>query len=186
MKTVSSIIPLGVIAICILIYFYYISPTIGEVKALSMKNDEYNGILLKAQELAAKRDAILNEYNSIPQADLDKLSKIIPADFNSTLFVNDLNNLAVQNGLSVKNMKYTELGAGDSGVIDGTLPPFKTYIVQLSVKGPFLQFIKFLNALETNIRLIDVNTLSIRYAKDEKATVDSSEYSLEVNVYALR
>src|SRR6185295_4215415 len=108
----------------------YINPAVSDAKGLSNKNEEYSIILSKAQELAQKRDEVMTQYNNIPQADLDKLNKIIPTTFDSVLFANDLNNLAVQYGLSIKSIKASSADpVGQDGVTDGSQSPFKTNIV---------------------------------------------------------
>src|SRR3990167_2596777 len=93
-NNMKSSLPFIIIAICIGLYFLYISPTITDVQALRDQKAEYTNVLEKVQEIKEMRDAVSATYNNIPSADLNRLSKIVPERFNSTLLANDLNNLA--------------------------------------------------------------------------------------------
>src|SRR5258708_4312003 len=101
-------LPITLIVISLGMYFLYISPTVAEIKALNLKKAEYNTALVSASELKAKRDQVLIDYNNISSGDIDRLNKIIPEQFNSVLFANDLNTVASSYGLLVKDFKADE------------------------------------------------------------------------------
>ncbi|MCX6702235.1 MAG: hypothetical protein NTX96_03535 [Candidatus Zambryskibacteria bacterium] len=181
-------LPLITIGICIGTYFIYISPTVSEVKGLSLKKANYDEVLLKSKELKDKRDAVLIDYNNISNADIDKLNKIIPEIFNSVLFANDVNAMASGNNLVVKDFKIDPQRTEDRDLMINQQKsnPYKTTIITFRLVGQYGQFVKFLTALESNLRLIDVVNLSIKTIGGQKSTDNSLEYLLEMNTYSLR
>lgn len=167
----------------------YISPTISDIKALSAKKAEYENVLSKAKEISAQRDTILAEYNNIPEAQISKLNKIIPDSYDSVTFANDINNLALKNGLTIKSLKDSLTAPSDRNVVvvdSGTPSLFQTNRVTIVLSGGYDQFTSFLSNLETSLHLTDVSSLSVRAVQDAKSSVNSFEFKLEVLVYSLK
>lgn len=174
----------------------YIDPTINDVRALMAQKAEYDNVLEKARELQEKRDAILAEYNSISQEDLDKLNKLVPQTFDSVFFLNELNIIASKYGLTLSSYKENTGGsATDRAAVveEGPEIPYVTNKISIKVTGPYPQFLSFLEEVETNLRLVDVSSLSIKNTQQIQRTatggvsqVGGMEYLLDLNTYSLR
>ncbi len=176
------------IALSIGIYFMYISPGVGEINALNAKKTEFEQVLLRAKELNDKRDTILTQKNNIPADELDKLNKIIPNTYDSVAFVNDMNNLAAQNGVTLKTSQDVVATEGTGAIVADTaaVSPFKSNTVNFSVIGTYDNFLRFLTSLESSLRLVDVKSLNIKASTDSKTgQVTGYEYKLEIAVYSL-
>jgi Tfp pilus assembly protein PilO len=181
------ILPIIIIALCVGMYFLYISPTALEIKSLAVKKAEYDNVLEKAREIKAKRDAVLADYNSITEDEITRLNKIVPSNFDSVLFVNDLNAAAGKYGMVVQDYKTNEPEANNrEGITEPTSEVYRTTTVTFKLVGPYSQFIKFLNDIESSLRLIDLTSLAVAPIKDKNPRVDSLEYVLEVKTYSLR
>ena len=182
------ILPLTIITICIGMYFIYISPSVSEVKALSLKKANYDEVLLKSRELKAQRDDVLIDYNNISLANINKLNKIIPEIFNSVLFANDVNALASRNNLVVKDFKVDPQRTEDRELMlsQQNKNPYKTTVVTFRLVGQYGQFVRFLVDIESNLRIADVTKLSIRTVGGQRSTDNSLEYLLEINTFSLR
>lgn len=182
----NSYTTLLLLTLSIGLYFMYVSPTLSEIKGLSAKKAEYDDVLLKASELSSKRDAILAEYNSIPEEDIEKLNKIITDEYVSESFANDINNLALNHGLAVKSIRdnpsiNTEIELDGAAQI-----PFKKHSVRVDMSGSYESFVSFLSDVETSLRLMDVNTLSIVATKSGENSISGYEFKLEIIVYSLK
>jgi Tfp pilus assembly protein PilO len=182
------ITPFIVIAICIGMYFFYISPTAMEVKALSLKKAEYNTVLEKSRELMIKRDEVLGNYNAISDTNIARLEKVIPETFDTVLFANDLNGMASQYGMTVKDLKVNEpkTEVRDTIINSSKNKTFKTTAVGFKVSGSYAQFTKFLESLESSLRIVDVVGLHIQSGANTKGSESPLDYTLEVNTYSLR
>ncbi len=179
--------PFIIIAISIAVYFVYISPTIDSVKLFRLQKSEQSNVLLKTREVAAKRDAILVDYNNISASDIDKLNKIVPDTFNPVLFANDISGIASAYGLVMKDFKVNEpkTEIRDAIVNRPKGETYKTTVVTLRLQGQYSQFIKFLANLDLSLRLVDVASLSIKPIGLQNSSSSSLEYLLEMNTYSL-
>lgn len=181
----KSFIPFIVIGICIGMYFMYISPSYAEMKGLMVKKADYTDALSKADELKEKRKTILAEYESIDPADRERLDRIVPDVTDNVEVVTNINFIASMYGMTVRGIKIAEPQAQDRVIIADASKAnsYKTVKITFSVNGPYAEFMKFLTDLESNSRLFDVTSLSIK-TKDEKIGI--FDYTLEVSAYSLK
>ncbi len=183
----KSFLPFIVIGICIALYYMYMAPTYADITALSTTKSEYTSALANIALLKSHRDAILAQYSAIDPSNIAKLQEIIPGTSNSVDVVSNINALAAQYGMSIRQVKITEPQTEDRTAVDSTAPtaPYQTSTITFSTTGPYQQFTLFLHDLESNIRLFDVTSLSI--ASDQKTpTAQLFDYTVTVNTYSLQ
>lgn len=183
----KSLIPFIVIVICVGMYFVYIKPTGDKVKTLSREKNGYNNILSKTKELKQTREDILEVYNSISREDIDRLNKIVPETFSPVLFLNDLTGQISQYGMKVKNFRTSEPKPENRAAMlaQSKGDSYITTIVNFNVSGPYSEFLKLLNDLESSLRLIDVVGLTVT-SNYRSSSINSLDYSLELKTYSLR
>ncbi len=159
-----------------------------EVKALSLKNTEYNTVINKSQELTVERNNVLEKFNNISDVNITRLGKVIPDTFDSVLFINDLNNLVAQYGMKIKDFKINEPKTEvlDTIINQPANQAYKTTVVSFKVSGTYAQFTSFLESLESSLRLMDVTNLNIQSYGGLKPGEISLDYIVEVNTYSLR
>ncbi len=183
-----SILSIGVIAICVGMYFMYIKPMTVEVKARRAEKEEYTKVLTRVDEIKTKRDNIIAEYNSISPEEIDRLNKIIPEKINSVSLLNDLSVIASAYGITIKEFKITDgdnasrdvVGANVSGV-------YKTSHITMNVNANYEVFLSFLEDIERSLSLIDVVNLNIVPGPTLKSGAPGPmQISLEANTYSLR
>jgi Tfp pilus assembly protein PilO len=183
----KSLMPFITTALCVTIYFLYISPTLGDIDERRAKLSEYRNALEQTKELKIQRDAAITASNNISEADLNRLNKIIPGEFDGVLFVNDLNTIATRNGVKMSNFQTSESDPATRNVDEIVEEkPYKIIKVSFKLTGQYDQFIKFMKEIESSLQLIDVNSLSISSGKVEKATDNNLDYALEISTYSLK
>lgn len=188
-KNVTAVI---LIVLAVAIYFTYTSGVWVEVKEVKAVNDQYLSAIDNAQELISLRDQVQKQYNSISIEDREKLDKMLPDTVDNIRLVIDLNNVALQNGLSLKNISAGAKTAGNdvnassksfasnrNGTI--SIPTLDTVNVSFSVSATYQQFISFMQALEANLRIMDITHLSV--TANDTGTYD---FSVQINTYWLR
>lgn len=173
-------------------YFMYISPLIGDINVKRQKLAEYTSILEKTKELKTERDTAMDAYNNISQDDVNKLNKIIPDKFDEVLFLNDMSNLASQNGITVRQFKV-DTGSTDSqngGGSDTANHLYRTITIDVRLTGQYGQFMKFLKDIENSLQLVDVMNLSINGSTGgvilQKPSDNNLQYTLVINTYSLK
>jgi Tfp pilus assembly protein PilO len=167
-------------------YFFYIDPAYTEVKDLMAKKDQYTDILNKTKQIKQRRDALNSSYQSISEENRDRLNKMIPAEFNQILFLNDVTTLAKKQGVTLQDVTINGVQteqAGSAIIIGQAQKPYKTITVTFKVKATYPQFKQFLKSVESSLRLMDVINLSV--APDAKSFNAPAVYSIEINTYSL-
>ncbi|MDD5165220.1 MAG: hypothetical protein PHG25_01635 [Candidatus Pacebacteria bacterium] len=176
------------------IYFTYTSGVWLEAKDVKAVNDQYTSALANAEKLIALRDKANKDYNSITPDNQEKLNKMLPNTVDNIRLIIDLNNIGTQNGLSLKNINASTKSSGSSasnGQGSGTfgqknasninIPTLDTVGVSFSVTATYQQFITLMQALEANLRLMDLTHLSISVSD-----TGTYNFSVQLNTYYLR
>ncbi len=183
----KSLTPILVVIISIFMYYFYIVPLAGKVKLLAKMNKDYKTVIQEATGLNDKRDQILQDYNTISQEDMDRLTKAVPDKFDPVTFVNDLTGMANQRNLSFDGFTTTDNRSDvRQDDITGLLTPtYRTTSATFNIVGKYEDALGFLNDIETSLRVIDVVGLDVELSDSTK--LDSLvKVSLEVNTYSLK
>ncbi len=177
-------------AICVSMYFIYMKPTYMLINQKQAKFSEYQNVLNKVKEIKTKRDDLSSRYSNITQSDLDRMNKMIPKNFVTENYVNEISTLAVMHGMKISRMgvivpvpsdqvgRATDL---EGGVV--------TITSKFTVTGTYDQFLLFLKDLETSLRLIDVTGLAAKARGGDSKTKESEgliDYVVDASTYALR
>ena len=189
----------------------YIGPESTIVKSLIAKKAEYDDVLAKSKQIKEKRDVLLNQYNNISAEDLARLDKVIPETFDPISSVNNINAIALGNGVSIKNFKVNtnsnktverglpadrpsptaitglagQITAQPQATIEAQSGSYKTNTITLEVSGNYKSFERFLLELESSLGLVDVTGLTIT-PESSGQTGDGFKYSLAISTYSLK
>jgi len=190
-RNITAII---LIALAAGIYFTVTQSMWADASAVKTVNDQYVSAIANAARLVSVRDKVLQDYNNVSQNDRDRLDKMLPSTVDNIRLIIDLNNVAVQHGLSLKGIKAaantpadtaanpiaptSNAGTGPGAIIAPTLD---TVDVTFSVTAPYQQFVAFLQDLEADLRIMDIKHLSVAVADDGAYT-----FNVDMNTYWLR
>ena len=150
------------IVISIGLYYTFTVSQRERVRQLSVEADEYGSVLDDISRIVETRDALLAVYETIPKAEIEKLSRVLPEDLDTVRFALDLDHLAAQSGIAVKDIQVETGAPKDSALI--VLPraelPYQRTSVSFSFVSDYQSFRRFLSGLERNLRIMDVRSLS--------------------------
>lgn len=182
-KNVTALI---LIIIAVGIYFTVTKSVLDSARTIKAVNDQYSSAIKKADELIKVRDQVLKEYNSITQENRDRLDKMIPSTVDNIRLIIDMNALAVRDGIVLRGLGSGVSSASKSGVNDsipsaGGVPTVDTVKVTFSVTAPYMQFISFLKDVEANLRIMNVDHLSVT-----GSDTGVYDFSVSITTYWLR
>ncbi len=188
----KSLIPIGIIAVCGLIYVYYISPTIDEINALSNEKQQYQDVLKKAQDLTKQQEELQLMYSQISEEDIVRLKKMIPDKFDAVVFANDINAIASRYAIKIEQLSFNSPQGNvreDTVGIDQQ-SSYRTSVVTFSASGSYEAFKSFLDDLEYSLRLVDITQLTINSVDVDRndktnSTVPVLNYQIELKTYSL-
>lgn len=195
------IIPLSFIIISIGAFFLVIDPIFGDVKEMRTEVSAYKTALDNSAQLQNIRDALIEEYKNVKIEDKDRLLHFLPNNVDNIELILEIERLANLNGLPVKNFIFSvedlnkevpmiedENGSSLDYDSDGNLP-YGVFPIEFTLTGRYSSFLNFLKEIESNLRLIDIRSISLTVPnKTDNSIVDlnSYDYSLKVETYWLK
>ena len=190
----SNIISIFLILVSIGVFFGYVSPTYRAVTGnvelsersiseLKEEQSRYIDALNKTKEIEQARTGLLEEYARIPADGRERIEKLLPDHIDSVRLIIDVNNMAAQYGMKLKNISPTQSDSATAPAASLTLGPaqerFKSVGLKFSVDGSYDNFRSFIRDLEQSLRLVDIETISF------SSREDLYEYVVAVSTYRL-
>lgn len=133
----------------------------------------------KQDELSAKR----NEFSSRSDGAEQKLDRMIPEQINPVIFIMELNTIASDYNMVVKNVKFESKKVENDKtkpVVYEAKKPYHQFDLSFSVDGSYANFVNFIRSLESNLRLTDV--VSVTVSANDK--VDLYQYNVRLVTYS--
>jgi len=208
---VRSIILLG---IAIAVFFLYTSPTYRKMSLLKNEGNTYEQALNSSNQFEKARDIINERYQSFSKSDIDKLKLLLPDTVDNVRLIIDIEKIAKDSGLVFKKVSYDakeSIKAKAStpqtvsntnsqtpqaaqpvrlGVAPDDSKPYGVFNLNFTVQGPYDQFLKFLKALESSLRIVDVTSISFTSLDSDKDIKKNStsvyEYTITAKTYWLK
>lgn len=143
------------------LFWGFIDPSYARVKDLRAQESEFDQALNRSRELQTVRDQLLARYNAFPQANLERLEKLIPDHIDNVRLILDLDAMASAYGMRVRNVSIqTDQSRVQQGALGGDDVPFESVVLSFTVSGTYDTFRQFLADLERSLRLVDPVDLS--------------------------
>ncbi len=163
------------------IFFGFTDSRYASVRALQDESSKLERAREKMLELNEERDSITNERNQFSADDLDRLQKALPDNVDNVKLVNDLNGIAEDYGMVVRNatVSFSKDTSGDI-VIDEKA--YGVVSVQFAVSGEYQTFLSFLRKLEQSLRVVDV--VNVSFSSEGNDTF--YEYLVSLKTYWLQ
>lgn len=140
--------------------------------------------LKKANELRDIRDRLAEERNGISEADLNRISKMLPDSVENIGLIIELNNIARDKGMELLNPSID--GGGSSGASVDIGPDNKKFgslRMSFGVNTTYEKFIGFLKELEKTLRLVDVT--NVNFSSPDPKT-GRANFSVTIQTYWLK
>ena len=176
----NFIVPILLLASSIGIFFGYIDPTYKNDITLSAQLAQYESALSNSKQLLNTRDTLVAKLNTFSQPDLDKLSKLLPDSVDLVTLIIEINSIAAQYNIHIRNFGGGTQGQG--GQLGQNLSPYDSLNLTFTTTASYDTFMAFLKALETNLRLIDVSSIS--FTANQSSTI--YDFNLQVSTYSLK
>ncbi len=176
----STIVSIILLLASVGIFFGYIDPTYTNTQSLSSELGQYESALSNSKQLLTERDALIAKLNTFNQSDVNKLETLLPDSVDSVTLIIELNSIASQFGMSIRN--FAAATQDQSGTLGASNTPYGTLSLTFTTTSSFSTFVAFLKALENNLRLIDVTGLSFSSASNNSVY----DFTVTVNTHWLK
>ena len=175
MSTSRVYIGAFLIAAALLLFWVLVMPTYDMIGAQRSALADRTDILGNRSAIIANINSLLQQYTT-HAADIARFSAIVPAQKSAPELVSAIQALATANGLQMTSIAL-------SGTVNQDTNPYQSQSIDLGLAGSYPAFKSFLEALEKNIRLIDIISL------DASPTTENSpiiSFRLKGNAYYLK
>lgn len=159
------------------LYFTMTTNILTEARIVKLSNDEYKIAIDNAKRLIEVRDKVILDYNKLSVEDRAKLDKIVPKNVDNIRLIIEINDIAYRKGLPLKNVNVSISSASPQGAtqdpsIDSEVdnevasPILDNAKISFDVDATYQQFISLLQTIESNLRIMDVDSLSLTASDD--------------------
>jgi Tfp pilus assembly protein PilO len=177
------LIPLIALIASGVIFFGPTRGAIEDTKPLTTKRTDLNEALVNARKIQEVRESLQNRYNAFKAEDLTRLQKMIPSHVDNVRLVIDINNMAAQYGMTLKNIEIGQ-GVEDAqnpslGTITGDGPDHLD--MRFSVTGSYDAMKLFIADLGKSLRIVEVTDMT--FSGGDK---DLYDFSISIRTYWLQ
>lgn len=175
----KNIISLILIAAAVWIFWSYTDPIYKEANELKVIRTDYQAKLAQANEFRQKYENLAVAYQSFSEADIIRLSRLVPDTVDTVRLVMDVSDIAAKQGLLIKNIKISEpikdakenvsslpiTASPTADLAPGAIrlgtakQDFNSIDLGFSVTGSYERFVAFLQDLEQSLRILDVTEI---------------------------
>lgn len=194
--------PIILIGIAGSVLFLFTNPIYNDISALNGDVVSYNSALDNSKMLENERDKLTSKYNSINPDNLIKLKKLLPDNVDNIRLILEIEQIALPYGMVLKDVKYSTTNTKTPKATDGEAPvrggviakpkDYGTFDLEFSTSGSYDNFISFTKDLESNLRIVDISSISFSSGPsntDSKSKIIPSEiykYDFKIKTYYLK
>lgn len=163
-------------------------PGYRKVEELRRKHADNEQTLKLSAELERNSQSLEDRYNRITDDERARLQKLLPDTLDNVRLVNDMNAIAAQQGLAIRNI--TVGGEGTPGTTNtknaaadaaSRKRRYGTLSLAFSVTATYDEFDSFLRELERSLRLVDVRSVSVKSSPNRRY-----DFAVVLETYWLR
>ena len=178
-RTFSLLLSLGVLIVAVVVHVLFVRPVYDEVVELRSSLKAKDNFYQEQGQAITRVNDLIAQYQGAGQLQ-QTVSMSFPVSEDLSSIFNQLRTLAEINGLSIKIFGVKPLALqplSERSLVKnvGTLQ------LSLKVLGPYESFKNFLQGVETNIRIMDTQQITIEQAGESGSNFYS--YTLSIDTY---
>ena len=176
----KNIIVLISILIFVAILLLLDLPAYNKVVFFRSEIKNYQNFLKEKEELLVKVNQLKQSYES-RKDEIDKAYYVLPLEKDIPNLIVQFEALVSENGLVLESINFKEAAAKTTATGEKIVKGYKTLDVSLKAGGSYQSFVAFLQALEFNIRLMDIKSIDFSAAQTgDESSLFTFDISLEV------
>lgn len=179
MKNSTALI---LILIALGVFYTFVNPQYQRTKSLGAELEQYENVLDNVSALSETRDELMIKLADISPEDISRISKIVPDDNDIVKLALDLDTMASQYGISIRNVQVDSSSEDNTALISKNASDiYDRAVVSFEFVSNYQNFRSFMEDIERSLRVIDVRSINFR-------STDSGfyEYTVAVETYWLK
>lgn len=156
---IRFLIPVIFVGVAIALFFGYIDPSYQKVKELRAEEARFDEALNQSRELQQVRDSLLSRYNTFAQSDIERLEKLLPDNVDNVRLILDIDGIASKYNMRTRNVTISQ-AAENGSAVGQSQGAVDSVVLSFSVAADYDNFIRFMQDLESSLRIVDLVGLS--------------------------
>jgi hypothetical protein len=194
-RLLSLVIALVFLAVAFVLFFDLVEPAYSDVQTLRGQAVGEATSLASEQTLVTQIKNLLTSYTT-QSGNETSLGLAMPTGQNISGALTELEGIAQNNNIAINNilvsppslLAQSAANAGNaSGTAAGLVKPLGSFTLQLTAQGSYENFQNFISQIETNIRLFDIQSVSLTPVSSaggtKVVTADNFNYSVSIETY---
>jgi Tfp pilus assembly protein PilO len=169
-RLISVLIALLFIAAAFIFFFDFVQPAYSDMKMLRSKQLGEENYIANQAILVKQVQTILTTYQNEAQGTAN-VDLAMPSGEDIAGALAQIQGIAVNNGITIGSIAVTpptiQVRANAAGAVASSstlMKPLGSFTFKLAASGSYENFKNFLSEIETNIRIFDVETVSLQPA----------------------
>ncbi|KKS45230.1 hypothetical protein A3I25_01325 [Candidatus Nomurabacteria bacterium RIFCSPLOWO2_02_FULL_42_17] len=191
-------LPIILIGAAIGLFAVFTDSLYGEVKELSIEQDNYNTALSNSKQILKERDALVEKYNNFSEVDKEKLNKLLPDNVDNIRLIIELETLGLRDGMVLKDVKVESASGGKTQDLSGeeeefveNLPSeskrdYSSMDISFSMDGTYQSFLKFISDLDKSLRMVDVQSIAFSSSSEKESAGAVYSFDFKIRTYWLK
>lgn len=203
------LLPTLFIVVAIAVFVGVANPIYLSIKDLDLQAASYDEALANSKLLQERRDELNQTYTSFSRQSVDALEIMVPNSVDNIGLIQEIQRMALRLGIVVKNVNFDptqidrEDGDFEEGVKDTassttqSIPKrettetnsfYDTFLLEFTIEGSYADFVKFLQELEMNLRIVDISNINfVATSVDRNGDFsDVYDYTFTTKTYRLK
>ncbi len=157
----------------------YIRQSWERLQTVRKERTALNDLGVEIDQVASLRTSLVNQINALPQSDLDRIATALPDSPGEPELVIFFEHLAAKHGLALRSID-TDVATEQTDQQSGQPRPGgagpkteahteaqrKSVVVAINIRGAYDPFLRFLDDVTENIRLMDTKTISFSFNRE--------------------
>lgn len=166
--------------VSVALFYTFTSPQWDQVANLRAQEQEHAQTLRDAAAIMELRDNLMATYRSFPEADIERIKRILPDEADLVQLAYEMDVLASQHGIAVDSVSASNAsddGASSIEISESSAPVHQKATVTFGFLANYPSFSPLLADLEKSLRIMDVRSVSFVVNEaglyDHTVTVDT-------------
>lgn len=203
------LLPTLFIVVAIAVFVGVTNPIYLSIKDLDLQAASYDEALSNSKLLQKRHDELNQTYTAFSRQSVEALEIMVPNSVDNIGLIQEIQRMALRLGIVVKNVNFDptqvdrEDGDFEEGVEDSSAVPaqnlpkrevvetnslYDTFLLEFTIEGSYSDFVKFLQELEMNLRIVDISNINFTAnSADRSGNVsDVYDYTFTTKTYRLK
>ncbi len=176
----KALLPIILILVAVGLFFLQINPKYAEIKTLKAEGQQYDEALKMADELKVLRGELATKLESFSASDLERLDHFMPQRLDTVRTILDVDAIATRDSIRLKDLTITDSAPAKEGAGKTSSTQYNTTSFGFTFDATYSQAMRFLQDIQTSLRLLDPQSLAITPAGDNSGLY---KFTMKLNTY---